>query len=116
MAGNPPPVGPGNQPISPLQGAPNPAGAPSPLLFQTAQNIVIALNAILQKLGTGISLVATVSTFTFAALPNAATNPALVTFVSNARKPGEGPGAGTGMLAFSDGNSWYSTAGTLLAD
>lgn len=82
---------------------------------QTFQNLVVSVNAILTQLKTGIALVAQVPTYTFAALPAAATHPALVVFCSNARKPGEGPGAGTGMLAFSDGAGWYSTAGTALA-
>jgi len=56
-----------------------------------------------------------VPTFSFASLPSASGKPGLVVFCSNGRKPGEGSGLGTGMLAFSDGTSWISTAGTALA-
>lgn len=101
----------------------NPAGSPVfaqtqqqyAQLAQTAQAINTTLNAIWAQLKTGVSLIAQVPTFTFAALPAAATHPGLVVFVSDALKPLEAPGTGTGMLAFSTAAGWFSTAGTALA-
>lgn len=114
MSGNPPgynapPYAPSGTPVFPQTAQQQ--GQSS----ATLQQIEITLNAILTQLKTGISLIAQAPTYAFANLPAAATSPALVVFVSNARKPGEGPGAGTGMLAFSDGVGWFSTAGTALA-
>lgn len=101
----------------------NPAGSPVfaqtqqqlGQLAQTIQSINQTLNAILTQLRAGVSLIAQVPTFTFAALPAAATHPAMIVFASNVRKPGEGAGLGTGMPVFSDGTNWYTTAGTLAA-
>lgn len=54
--------------------------------------------------------------YTFAQLPPASSMPWCLVCCTNARKPGESPGAGTGMLAFSDGINWIAAAGTVLID
>lgn len=48
----------------------------------------------------------TATAILFADLPPAAANAGRIYFVSNARKEGEGLGAGTGTLVFSDGTNW----------
>lgn len=118
MAGNQPPPGPGGSIVQPFapQGQPTQLGAPSGQFFANLSSILQTLNAILAQLRTGVPSLNNTQTYAFSSLPSAATSPASVVFVSNARKPGEGPGAGTGQLAYSDGTSWYSTAGPLLAD
>lgn len=116
MSGSPNSPGPGyNAPPYTPPGSPVFAQTQQQLgqLAQTIQSINQSLNAILAQLRTGVSLIAQVPTFAFANLPAAATNPALVVFSSNVRKPGEGPGLGSGMTIFSDGVAWYTTAGTL---
>lgn len=83
-------------------------------IAESQQQTVITLNAILTQMKTGIALATQLPTYAFASLPAAATNPALLVFVSNGRKPGEGAGLGTGMTAFSDGTGWFGTDGTTL--
>jgi hypothetical protein len=121
MAGAPiPPGGPGYvvppyQPPGPQSAVGTPQGANWAAIAQSIQIIQTTLNAILAQLKAGISTTSPVQTFAFAGLPSATANPGLVVFCSNALKPGQGTGAGTGMLAFSDGHNWISTAGTTLA-
>jgi hypothetical protein len=116
MSGNSPSqLAPGG--FEPLQGTPGLGQGPSGIAaLQTLQNLDLILSAILTQMKNGIALSATLPTFTFGNLPSATANPGMLVFASNVRKPGEGAGAGTGMTVFSDGVSWYSTAGTLAAD
>ena len=118
MSGSPAPPPPGSgAPYSPYnpQQQQGPLGAPSPQFFAVLSQMLITLNAIATSLTNGIPSFGTAPTYTFATLP-AAPSDGLVAYVSNARKPGEIAGAGTGMLAFSSLGTWYSTAGTLLTD
>ena len=78
-------------------------------LNNIAQNIAQVATAFAGGIGSSVP------SFTFATLPTAVGSAGKVVFCSNGRKPGQGPGAGTGMLAFSDGAGWFSTAGTALA-
>jgi hypothetical protein len=114
MAGGAAPAGPG---YSPPQIPPGQASGPSATAqLQLLQAMEQTLNAILTQLRNGIALSATLPTFLFANLPAATTVPGMLVFVSDARKPGEGAGSGTGLTAYSDGVSWYGTTGTILQD
>ncbi len=68
-------------------------------------------NSFLQALAAGPAD----ASYTVAGLPaNAA--PGQRAFASDGRKPGEGPGFGTGMLCFFDGSNWISvSSGTAVA-
>lgn len=80
--------------------------------FLTAlQNISLVLSSILQVL---TAMPSKAPIYAFAALPAPAGLAGQVVYVSNGRKPGEGAGLGTGMLAFSDGSGWFGTDGTAL--
>jgi len=46
--------------------------------------------------------------YAYASLPSPATE-GLLAFVSNGRKPSEGAGTGTGVLAYSDGSAWINS-------
>jgi hypothetical protein len=114
MAGGAQPAAPG---YTPNQIPPGQASGPSDTaVLQMLQAMEQTLNAIYSQLRTGIALSATLPTFLFANLPAATTVPGMLVFVSDARKPGEGAGAGTGLTAFSDGVGWYGTTGTILQD
>jgi hypothetical protein len=82
------------------------------LVLTALQNIVTALNSILAAI---VAMPSSAPVYQFASLPAPAGLAGKIVYVSNARKVGEGPGAGTGQTGFSDGVSWFSTAGTLLA-
>jgi hypothetical protein len=114
MAGGASPAAPG---YTPNQAPPGQATGPSSTAqLQLLQAMEQTLNAILTQLRNGIALSATLPTFLFANLPAATTVPGMLVFVSDARTPSEGPGAGTGMTLFSNGVVWYSTAGTVGAN
>lgn len=64
--------------------------------------------ALMLELGSSGSLAATgtvsVGSFTVATMPVASAG--VVAYASNGRKVGEGSGAGTGVMAYSDGSAW----------
>jgi len=82
-----------------------------PIDSQTLQQLNVTVTALAAKLGNTLN---SAPTITFAQLGSAAGRAGTIYYVSNGRKVGEGPGAGTGMTAFSDGGAWFSTAGTPL--
>lgn len=88
-------------------------GSTSPSSLWTAlQNIGTNLSQLVQAVKAGPSAP---PVYAFAALPAASANPWKVVACSNALKPGQSTGNGTGMLLFSDGVNWISTAGTVAA-
>ena len=79
-------------------------------LFTALTNIAGQLGQLVQQKAQN-----PVPSYVFASLPSAVGSPGLIVFCTNGREPGQGVGAGTGMLAFSNGSSWRSTAGGALA-
>lgn len=73
------------------------------------------LNSILAALNKGLLVDPIPAVYTVATLPTTAANGQFA-FASNARKPGEGAGVGTGLPAFFDSatSTWLSYAGTAL--
>jgi len=74
------------------------------------------LNAILNVLGKGIAVLPDAPVYTVASLPASAATGA-VAFASNALKPGETTGAGTGMSVFWNPatSTWFTTLGVVVA-
>lgn len=68
------------------------------------------LTQILAQFQKGIAIVSSLPTYTVAALPATAANGQLA-FAPNARKPGEGGGAGTGSVVYFNGatGTWFTT-------
>jgi len=112
MSGGSAPLPPGFQP--PQQPVGQATGSPGS--WPTLQGIELILNAIYAQLKTGITLGTSLPTFLFANLPVANTVPGMLVFASNALKPGEISGNGSGITVYSDGVGWYTTAGVLAAD
>ena len=85
------------------------AAADLNVLISTLQAGNQISSAILQQLKTGVLLSPSVSVYTVAALPTSATNFAIAA-ASNGRKPGEGPGVGTGVPVFWNPatSQWFS--------
>lgn len=73
------------------------------------------LNQILGVLQKGLLIQPNLPVYTVAALPATAANGQLA-FASTARKPGEGGGAGTGMIVFWNGatSTWFTTLGVVV--
>lgn len=107
---SPPPAGTG--PYNPQGPVAWQASSTFPQFQQSIQSIAQSLQGILGLLQQG-GLTSTVPTLTFAQLPSAVGLGGRMFFVSNARKPGEGPGSGSGNMVFSDGSQWYTMAGVL---
>lgn len=82
----------------------------------TISDVATALQNIAQQLGQLVRQQRQdpVPTYPFASLPSASGSPGLVVYVSDGREPGQLAGTGTGMLAFSNGTGWRSTAGGAL--
>lgn len=85
-----------------------------PRHFPGDQQIVAALREIVHGLTNRIQAIETnprseftggVQAYTFAALMVPG-QPGRLAFVSDGRKAGEGPGAGTGVLCYDDGTNW----------
>lgn len=84
----------------------------------TISDVATALQNIAQQLGQLVRQQRQdpVPIYSFVNLPSAAGSPGLIVYVSDGREPAQGAGAGTGMLAFSNGVGWRSTAGGALAN
>lgn len=84
-------------------------------LVSTGQQTNSVLTAILRVLAAGIAILPVPPIYTVADLPGTAADGQMA-FASNARKPGEGVGAGTGMPVFwnSPTSTWFTTLGVVV--
>ncbi len=84
-------------------------------LVSTGQQTNTILTKILAALKAGVLIDPVPHSYTVASLPATAAN-GQIAFASNARKPGEGPGAGTGMLVFFNSATltWFTTLGVVV--
>lgn len=80
------------------------------------QKSTLILNQILRTLQAGVAIQSQPPNYAVASLPTTGNATGAIAFATNARKPGEGGGAGTGMPVFWNPatSTWFTTLGVVV--